>query len=88
MPTDTYDMVASPLYYRKFTKSLKSIEFEIYPYDPCVANKMIEGKQITICFHVYDCKLSHCDSRVIYLCCPLFCNKYKNIFEDGSKQWQ
>ena len=29
-------MVASLLYYRKFTKSLRSQEFEINPYDPCV----------------------------------------------------
>jgi hypothetical protein len=52
-------MVASLLYYRKFTKSLTEIGFELNPYDPCVANKMIEGKQMTICFHVDDCKLSH-----------------------------
>jgi hypothetical protein len=57
-------MVASLLYYQKFTNSLISISFEINPYDPCVANKMIEGKQMTICFHVNDCKLSHCDSKV------------------------
>jgi hypothetical protein len=52
-------MVASLLYYRKFTKSLTEIGFELNPYNPCVANKMIEGKQMTICFHVDDCKLSH-----------------------------
>jgi len=52
-------MVASLLYYRKFVKSLKSIGFELNPYDPCVANKMIDGKQMTICFHVNNCKLSH-----------------------------
>jgi len=51
-------MVASLLYYRKFTKSLMSIGFELNPYDPCVANKIIEGEQMTICFHVDDCKLS------------------------------
>ena len=52
-------MVASLLYYRKFVKSLKDIGFVLNPYNPCVANKMIGGNQMTICFHVDDCKLSH-----------------------------
>ena len=52
-------VVASLLYYQKFTASLKSVEFEIDPYDPCVANKIVPKTQMTICFHVDDCKLSH-----------------------------
>jgi hypothetical protein len=32
-------MVASLLYYRKFTKTLASVGFEINPYDLCEANK-------------------------------------------------
>jgi hypothetical protein len=51
-------MVASLLYYRKFVKSMTDIGFIINPYYPCVANKIIEGKQMTICFHVGDCNLS------------------------------
>jgi hypothetical protein len=40
-----YDtMVASLLYYRKFSKSLTDNGFEFNPYDPCVANKMIGGQ--------------------------------------------
>ncbi len=52
-------MVASLLYYRKFTRSLRTQGYTVNPYDPCVWNKMIKGKQITICFHVDDCKVSH-----------------------------
>ena len=52
-------MVASLLYYRKFTWSLKKKNFMMNPYDLCVWNKNIGGKQLTICFHVDDCKLSH-----------------------------
>ena len=37
-------MVASLLYYRKFTKHLTDVGFKINPYDPCVANKIIEEK--------------------------------------------
>ncbi len=34
-------------------------------HDGCVANKIIKGKQITICFHVDDCKISHEVPQVI-----------------------
>ena len=52
-------MVASLLYYCKFVKSLTDIGFEINPCNPCVMNKIIEGSQMTVCFHVDDCKISH-----------------------------
>jgi hypothetical protein len=45
-------MVASLLYYHKFTKSLMSVGFEINPYDPCVANKIVDGR------HTNDSMLS------------------------------
>ena len=34
------------------------------PYDPCVANKMIEGKQHTIMWHVDDLMASHVNPKV------------------------
>ncbi len=52
-------MVAALLYYKKFVKSLTKQGFKLNPYDGCVANKIVKGKQITICFHVDDCKISH-----------------------------
>ena len=58
-------MVAALLYYEKFTNSLKSKGFCMNPYDPCVWNKIVNGKQLTIVFHVDDCKLSHVDSKVL-----------------------
>ena len=77
-------MVASLLYYRKFVKSLESIGFELNPYDPCVANKMIDGEQMTICFHVDDCKLSHRKPAVMDRMISWLRNEYENIFEDGT----
>jgi hypothetical protein len=77
-------MVASLLYYRKFFKSLTDIDFVINPYDPCVANKMIEGDQMTICFHVDDCKLSHRKSKVMDRMIEYLRQEYESIFEDGS----
>ena len=45
-----YGMMKSALlFYRKLVADLKSLGYEINPYDPCVANKNINGKQMTIC---------------------------------------
>jgi hypothetical protein len=77
-------MVASLLYYRKFVKSLMDIDFVINPYDPCVTNKMIEGEQMTICFHVDDCKLSHRKTKVMDSMIEYIRHEYESIFENGS----
>jgi hypothetical protein len=79
-------MVASLLYYRKFTKSLMSVGFEINPYDPCVANKIVDGTQMTICFHVDDCKLSHRSSRANDNIIDWLRQEYESIFEDRSEK--
>jgi hypothetical protein len=77
-------MVAILLYYRKFIKSLTDIDFIINPYDPCVTNNIIEGKQMTICFHVDDCNLSHRKKTVMDRMIGYLRQKYESIFEDGS----
>jgi hypothetical protein len=38
-------MVASLLYYCKFTETLASVRFEINPYDLCEVNKTVDGAQ-------------------------------------------
>ena len=58
-------MVAALLYYKKFVKSLTKHGFKLNPYDGCVTNKIVKGKQITICFHVDDFKISHEYSKVV-----------------------
>ena len=57
-------LVASLLWYTKFKKDLEGQGFEFNPYDPCVANKMVNGKQHTIRFHVDDLMCSHVDPQV------------------------
>jgi hypothetical protein len=54
------------------------------PYNRCVWNKMIEKKQITICFHVDDCKVSHKLARVVDEAIKWLRRDYKSIFEAGS----
>jgi hypothetical protein len=77
-------MMASLLYYRKFSKSLTSIGFEFNPYDPCVANKKVHGHQMTICFHVDECKLSHISSKANDQMIKWLKQEYESIFDDGS----
>ena len=39
--------------------------FVIYPYDKCVANKEIYGKQCNVVWYVDDNKISHEDPQVV-----------------------
>ena len=61
-----YGMMKSALlFYRKLVADLVSLGFEINPYDPCVANKIIKNKQMTICWHVDDLFIGHEDPAVV-----------------------
>jgi hypothetical protein len=55
-----YGMLQSALlFYKKLRSDLESIGFIINPYDPCVANRIINGTQHTVVWHVDDLKSSH-----------------------------
>ena len=47
------------LFYKKLVSDLQSYGFQLNPYDPCVANKMVQGSQMTVSWHVDDLKISH-----------------------------
>jgi hypothetical protein len=55
---------ASLLFYKKLGKDLEEIGFTVNPYDPCVANRIVNGKQHTVTSHVDDLKSSHVDPKV------------------------
>jgi hypothetical protein len=55
---------AALLWYQKFRGDLEKEEFLFNDYDPCVANRMVPGKQHTIRIHVDDVMSSHIDRRV------------------------
>ena len=60
-----YGMLMSGLlFYKKFRASIEKIGYIVNPYDPCVANKTVRGKQHTISWHVDDLKSSHMDPKV------------------------
>jgi hypothetical protein len=50
------------LFYLKLVKDLEMEGYELNPYDPCVANKIVAGTQFTVTWHVDDLKLSHVSS--------------------------
>jgi hypothetical protein len=56
---------AAMLFWRKLTKFLEDLGFVTNPYDRCVANKMVNGKQCTVAWHVDDLKISHVDPAVV-----------------------
>jgi hypothetical protein len=57
-------LISSLLYYKKFRKDIEEVGFVVNPYDPCVANRIVGGKQHTVVWHVDDLKASHMDKQV------------------------
>ena len=72
------------LYYRKFSSSFTKRWFKVNPYYPCVWNKDIKGKQMTICFHVKDNKISHVNTKVVDYTIAWLGEEYESVFTDGS----
>lgn len=58
-------VMSALLWYELFVDTLQRMGFELNPYDPCVANAMINGKQCTIAWFVDDNKISHVDPEVV-----------------------
>jgi hypothetical protein len=52
--------------------------------DPCIANKIVNGKQLTICWHVDDLKILHVDPDVITRFITWLKKNFETIFNDGS----
>ena len=58
-------MQSALLWYNTFKEALVKMGFSLNPYDPCVANRTIHGRQCTICWYVDDMKISHERSSVV-----------------------
>jgi hypothetical protein len=57
-------LVAALLWYQQFKKDLEKVGFKFNPYDPCIANRKVNGSTHTVKFHVVDLKSSHIDPKV------------------------
>ena len=51
-------MRAALLYYQHFVADIHGISFKLNPYDPCVANKLVDGNQLTLIWHIDN--IRHC----------------------------
>jgi hypothetical protein len=55
MQKTMYGLLRSALLiYRKLVVDLENSGFKLNPYDPCVANKTLNGTQMTVCWHADD----------------------------------
>ena len=58
-------MQAALMFWKNLSGTLTGWGFKINPYDWCVANKTINGHQMTIVWHVDDLKISHKDPSAV-----------------------
>ena len=47
------------LFYKRLMSDFENMGFKINLYYPCLSNKMVNGYQMTICWHVDNLKVSH-----------------------------
>jgi hypothetical protein len=57
-------LVAVLLWYQQFKKDLEKVGYKFNPYDPCIANRKVNGSTHTVKIHVDDLKSSHIDPKV------------------------
>ena len=77
-------MVASLLFFKNFVASLKKEGFVLNLFDACVVNKTVDGKVLTVCFHLDYNKISHVSSKVVDLTIKWLQKEYEVIFHDES----
>ena len=58
-------LLGAKLFYDKLSKQLVEWGYEPNCYDGCTFNKMVDGNQVTIQFHVDDLKISHVKQSVV-----------------------
>jgi hypothetical protein len=55
---------------------VNKLGFQSNPYDSCVVNKMVDGKQCTAIWHVDDIKISHVDQSVLDVVAQSLSDRY------------
>ncbi len=72
-------MKSTLLFYRKLISELTEMGFEVNPYNLCIVNKMANGSQMMIQWHVDDLMISHSSSEAI----SKFLRALKDIYGDN-----
>ena len=75
---------ASLLYHKRFVKDLKPIGSVLNIYNSCVANNILQDKQLTVFLHVYDLKYSHIYPAVVIKMGYLLKKTYERVINDVS----
>ena len=73
---------ASLLYHKRFVKDLKPIGFVLNIYNSCVANNILQDKQLTVFWHVDDLKYSHIYPALVTKMGYLLKKTYERVFND------
>jgi len=82
-----YGTLTAPLlWYKMLARTLIELGFSINCYDPCVANKLVNGKQFTICWYVDDLKLSHVQSDEVTKMLEVLNQKFNQMTITRGKQ--
>jgi hypothetical protein len=76
---------AALLFWQNLSIQLQEWGFKINPYNFCVANKTIDGKQCTVVWHVDDFKISHVDPQVVTRILNLLDAKYGQEIVGGKR---
>ena len=58
-------LLAAIIFYNKLSEYLIKEGFTPNEYDECTFNKMVDGQQLTVQFHVDDLKASHRNHKVL-----------------------
>ena len=58
-------LVSSLLFWKDLTKFFEGLGFKANPYEQCVMNKTVKGKQLTVCWYVDDIKMLHVDKSTL-----------------------
>ena len=74
---------AALLFYKQFVGDLSTIGFNINPYDPYVANKITNGKKMTLLWHVNGIKVSHENKKIFTRMAKWLYKTYERVFEYG-----
>ena len=72
------------LSHKKFVDFSESNDFAINPHDPCVANKTVRGKQLTITWRVENVKLSCKDKLAVDEFIQLIRDEHENFTQVKS----
>ena len=64
------------LFYNKLVANLESDGSVLNPHYSCVANKVVERKQMTVCWHVDDLEVSHSDPAQVTIFREWLSRKY------------